>query len=151
MNLRNLALIPVAVLVASIFVTLFFDFSDLFVLNPPYLLLSLNLGFWTLATLSISYISAISYLKEGSLTVLLLSSSIIIFGFSVIVSAWVGEFSGPLSVAVSNPCLLAAAMLQVLSSVLSLRQVNRTTTSNRKAMLVAVYLVSFVLVMVNST
>jgi PAS domain S-box-containing protein len=149
MNLRNLAAIPVAVLVMSIFVTLFFDFSDLFVLNPPYLLLSLNLIFWTMATLAITYISARSYLKDGSLTVLFLSSSIIVFGLSVIASAWVGEFSGPLSVAVSNPCLLAAAVIQVFSSFLSLKQTQEKKASNRKVTLVAVYLASTVLVVVN--
>jgi PAS domain S-box-containing protein len=149
-NLRHLALVPGAVLAASIFVTLFFDFSKMFVLNPPYLLLELNLIFWAGATAAIAYVSAKSYRKDGSLTVLLLSSSIIIFGISVIVSGWVGTFSGDYSVAVSNPCILAASILQVLSSILSFTKRQESRISNKKVLLTTAYLASVILVVANS-
>ena len=144
------ALIPVAILIASILVTLFFDFSNMFVLNLPYLLLELNLIFWTVAIAAIAFISTKSFIRDGSLTILLLSSSILIFGISVIFSGWVGTFSGDYSVAVSNPCILAASILQVLSSVLSFEKEPEIEISNRKALLVVAYLVSVVFVVANS-
>ena len=150
LNSRNLALVPVAVLVASILVTSFFDFSEVLVFNPPYVLLSLNLIFWTVATAAIAVISAKSFVRDGSLTILLLSSSILIFGISVIISAWVGNFSGDYSVAVSNPCILVASIIQVSSSFLSLKGEQEVSSSKRKALLVAVYLASVVFVVVNS-
>ncbi len=150
MNLRYLALLPVVILTGLIFSILFFDFSGAFVINPPYLLLVLNLIFWTIGTLAIAFISVKSYLKDGSLTILLLSSSIIIFGLSVIISGWVGTFSGPLSVAVSNPCLFVASILQVLSSIISLRRSQETTMPNRRRLLVTTYAISIVFVVANS-
>ncbi len=150
MRLSKLALVPVAVLMASVFVTLFFDFSEMFVLNPPHLLLTLNIIFWTIATAAIAYISARSYIKDGSLTVLLLSSSILIFGISVIISGWVGEFSGNLSVAVSNPCLLVASLLQVMSGILSFEDRQETKTSNRKGLLATAYFASVIFVVAYS-
>jgi PAS domain S-box-containing protein len=149
-NLRHLALGPVVVLIASIFVTLFLDLSDKIAFNPPYLLLSLNLILWTIATLAIAFISAKSYTSNGSKTLLFLSSSIIIFGISVIISGWVSTFSGNLSVAISNPCLLVASMLQVLSSILSYRGRQETKISNRKGLLTIVYLSSVIFVIINS-
>ena len=151
MNSRNLALVPVIILVVSIFVALFFDLSELFVFNPPYLLLVLNLLFWTGATVAIAFVSAKSFLREGSLTILLLSTSIIIFGISVTVSAWIGNFSGNLSVAVSNPCLLVASMLQVQSSILYYKGRQETRISIRKRLLAVAYLSSIIFVAVYST
>ncbi len=146
MNLRYLALLPVAVLTALIFVTLFFDFSTMFVLNPPYLLLELNLIFWTIATLAIAFISSKSFIKDDSQPVLLLSSSIIIFGFSVIISGWVGSFSGNYSVAIGNICILVASMVQVLGSIFSFIGKTKTNIVKRTAFLAAVYLASVVFV-----
>ena len=150
MNARNLAVVPVILLVVSIFVAVFFDLSELFIFNPPYLLLALNLLFWTGATVAIAFFSAKSFLREGSLTILLLSTSIIIFGISVIVSAWIGNFSGNLSVAVSNPCLLVASMLQVQSGILYYKGSQETNISSRKGLLTVAYLSSVIFVAVYS-
>jgi PAS domain S-box-containing protein len=143
-------LLPVVTLIGLIFSILVFDFSTAFVVNPPYLLLTLNLIFWTIGTLAIAFISLKSYLKDGSLTILLLSSSIIIFGLSVIISGWVGTFSGPLSVAISNPCLLVASVLQVLSSVLSFRERSEIRISNRKKLLTIAYISPIIFVVINT-
>jgi PAS domain S-box-containing protein len=151
MNLRYLTLIPVVALAASIFVALFLDLSDKLAFNPPYLLLELNLIFWTIATVAIAFISAKSFTKEGSLTVLLLSCSIIIFGVSVIISGWAGTFSGNLSVAIGNIGVLIASIVQVLSGIVSLGKKQETKLPNRKLLLAAAYLGSIILVGAFST
>lgn len=145
MGLRNLALGPFVVLAALILVTLLYGFSEMFAFDPPYLLLGLNIIFWTGATAAIAIVSAKSFSRDGSLTVLLLSSSIITLGISIIVAGWAGTFSGNYSVAIGNICPLAASILQVLSSFVSLEE-EREITSGRKVLLAAVYLASIVFV-----
>ena len=145
MGLRNLALGPFVVLAALILVTLLYGFSEMFAFDPPYLLLGLNIIFWTGATAAIAIVSAKSFSRDGSLTVLLLSSSIITLGISVIVAGWAGTFSGNYSVAIGNICPLAASILQVLGSFVSLEE-EREITSGRKVLLAAVYLASIVFV-----
>jgi PAS domain S-box-containing protein len=139
MQLTKLATVPVVVLAVSSMLILVFQFSDRLSFNPPYLLFTLNVVFWTLAMAAILYISIKSYLQNGSLTIFLISVSILIFGSSVIVSGWVSNSSGNQSVALSNPCLLVAATLQVASSVLSLTGKEGTPTINRKVSLLLAY------------
>lgn len=57
MNLKNLALVPVVALVVSISATMLLNLSNEIAFNPPYLLLTLNLVFWTIAVLAIAFIS----------------------------------------------------------------------------------------------
>ena len=151
MNLKNLALVPVVALVVSISATMLLNLSNEIAFNPPYLLLTLNLVFWTIAVLAIAFISAKSFIKEDSSTVLIISCSIIIFGLPVIISGYVQTFSGNLSVALSNPCILVASILQALSSVLAFTGKQETKTSNRKKLLATAYLASVIFVLVNST
>ena len=151
MNLRALALIPFLTLIISIFVVLFLDLSDKLAFNPPYLLLALNLIFWTAATLAIAFVSAKSFLKEDSSIVLIISCSIIIFGLPVIISGWVQTFSVNKSIALSNPCILVASILQLIGSILAFQGKQETKTSNRKRLLATVYLASVILVLANLT
>jgi PAS domain S-box-containing protein len=149
-NFKNLALIPFVLLVALIAVTIGFGFTHDFVYNPPYLLLGLNVSFYTIATIAISVISARSFLKEGSVTVLLIGCSIFIFGVPVIASGWVQTFSVNQSIAISNPCILAASILQVISSLLAFQGKEETKTLNRKRLLATAYLASLIFVLANS-
>ena len=151
MNLKNLALIPVVTLVASIFATLFLNLSEKLAFNPPYLLLALNLIFWTTATLAIAFISAKSFLKEDSSIVLIISCAIIIFALPVIISGWVQTFSVNESIALSNPCILVASILQLIGSILAFQGKQETKTSNRKRLLATAYLASVILVLANLT
>ena len=151
MNLRNLALIPVLSLIISIFATLFLDLSEKLAFNPPYLLLTLNLIFWATATLAIAVISAKSFLKEDSSIVLIISCSIIIFALPVIISGWVQTFSVNESIALSNPCILVASILQVIGSILAFQGKQETKTSNRKRLLATAYLASVIFVLANLT
>jgi hypothetical protein len=73
-------------LVIAILVTLFFGFSDNYYFNPPNFVFATNLIFWSIATISVAYISAKSFLKEGSSIVLVISCSIIVLGLSLIIS-----------------------------------------------------------------
>jgi PAS domain S-box-containing protein len=149
-NLKTLALLPVVALVALIFLTLFLNLSEKIAFNPPYLLLSLNLIFWTTATLAIAFISAKSFLKEDSSVVLVNSCSIIVFGLPVIISGWVQTFSINESIALSNPCILVASILQVLSSILAFQGKQETKTSNRKRLLSITYVASVIFVLANT-
>ncbi len=147
----KLALIPVIALLIAILVTLVFGFSNDIFFNPPYLLLSLNLIFWTTATLAISFISAKSFLKEGSAIVIINSCSIIVFGVSVIISGWAQTFSVNKSIALSNPCILVASTLQVLSAILAFTGNEESKTPNRKRLLAIAYTASVIFVLVNTT
>ena len=140
MQLAKLAVVPVVVLTVSIFAVLIFGFSEAVVLNPPYLLFTLNLVFWTIAAASILLISAKSFLDDGSLTVLLISTSILIFAASVIISGLEANFSGDYSVALSNPCLLVASIVQFISSVLSFKGKEETRAADRKKFLGVAYI-----------
>ncbi len=150
MNLKPHALVPVLSIFASILIILFLDLSEKIAFNPPYLLLVLNLVFWTTATLAISLISAKSFLKEDSSVVLINSCSIIIFGLPVIISGWAQTFSINKSIALSNPCILVASILQVLSAILAFQGKQETKTSNRKRLLSITYLASVIFVLANT-
>jgi PAS domain S-box-containing protein len=120
LQLRYIASIPIAALIIAILLTLFFGFSDNYYFNPPNFVFATNLIFWSIAIISVAYISAKSFLKEGSAIVLIISCSIIVLGLSLIISGWVTNFSGNYSVAIANIAILTASALQVLCGILSL-------------------------------
>ncbi len=60
-------------------------------------------------------------------------------------------FSSNLSIAVSNPCILAASILQVLASILVFQGKQETKTSSRKKLFAAAYFVSVIFVLASST
>ena len=138
-QLTKLAVIPVVALAAFVFADSIFGVSEGFILNPPYLLLTLNIIFWSLATGAVLYISSKSFLRDGSPTVLLISTSVLVFGVSVIVSAYASEFSGNYGVAVANPCLLGSSIIQVTASVFSYLGKDDLQTSDRRRALSVSY------------
>lgn len=143
---QKLSPIPVVMLMVSIVATVIFGVSESVVFNPPYLLLILNLIFWTGATIAIAYISAKTFLHDGSLTVLLISVSIIILGVSVILSGWVGSFSGDHSVAIGNICPLVASVVQLTSGLFSLTIRDEAAIARRKRLLFVAYAAALVFV-----
>jgi PAS domain S-box-containing protein len=143
---KNVALLPVAALIITILATLIFGFSEKIFFNPPNLVFALNLIFWSIATFSIAYISAKSFLKEGSAIVLIISCSIIILGLSLIISGWVTNFSGNYSVAIANIGILIASALQVLCGVLFLTGKTEAKIKGIKA-LASVYFATVVFVL----
>ena len=126
---------------------LFYDFSDIIYLNPPNLAFALNLIFWSIATISISYISAKSFLKEGSAIVLVISCSIIVLGLSLIISGWVTDFSGNYSVAIANIGIFASSVLQVLCGILSITGKTNSKVGNSLKTLISIYIVTIVFVL----
>src|SRR5512136_3117993 len=131
---------------ASIVATVIFGVSESAVFNPPYLLLILDLIFWPGATAAIAYISAKTFLHDGSLTVLLTSASIIILGVSLILSGWVASFSGDHSVAIGNMCPLAASIVQLTGGLYSLTGRGETPIARRKRLLLVAYATAFIFV-----
>jgi len=89
MQTKNLALIPFTALVLAIIVNFLFGLSESIVFDPPYLYLVLNVTFWSIAAITTVYVSAKSYLLHGSLAVLLIGSSIMVFALSTIVVGFV--------------------------------------------------------------
>ena len=150
MQSTKLALIPVVAIMASILITLALGFSAEFLFNPPNVAFALNAVFWSIATFSIAFISARSFLKEGSAIVFIISISIIIFGASQIIAGWANNFSGNYAVAISNTCILVAALLQVLSSVLAFSGRSETKIANRKAVLTIAFVAAVIFVAANS-
>ncbi len=146
MQLSKLAIVPVVALAALILLDLSFGFSEDLVFNPPYLLLALNLAFWTTATGAILYISSKSFLRDGSFTVLLVSTSVLIFAVSVTVSAYISDFSGDYAVAVSNICILVSSIIQATASVITSLGKDETPTPNRRGALAVSYGVGLLLV-----
>jgi signal transduction histidine kinase len=147
MQANKLALIPIIVITFSILVTLVFDFSNKIFLNQPNLVFVLNLIFWSVATISIAYISAKSFIKEGSAIILIVSCSIIVLGLSLIISGWVTNFSGNYGVTIANIGILCASALQVLCSILSFTGKNESTIRNRIKALISIYIVTVVFVL----
>jgi len=135
-----------AALAISIAVSIAFGFSDMFVFNPPYLLFLLNMTFWSAATIAVTYFSAKSFLKDDSITILLLNVSMILLGLSIIISGWVSNFSGDYSVAISNCCALVASILQVLSGVFIYFGKQKTEIPQRRGLLLSVYISTVVFV-----
>jgi len=87
---KNLALIPIIVIVLALAIMLGFGLKGQYVFNPPYLLLVLTLVFYWLVTPVVSYISAKGYLATGSLTLLFVSLAFFIgvpFSIATAVSA----------------------------------------------------------------
>ncbi|MDQ1281645.1 MAG: hypothetical protein QG670_2910 [Thermoproteota archaeon] len=146
MQFLKFATIPVVLLVTLIFGVLFFDFSEAFIYNPPYLLLTFNLIFYIGATAAVIYISIKSFLKLGSLAVLLVGTSIFIFALSTISAGWVGIFSSNYSITIGNICSLVASIVQVAASILSLEGKYDTPSSDRKLLLTTVFVASFLFV-----
>ena len=126
---------------------LFFGFPDNFYFSPPNFVFATNLIFWSIATISITYISAKSFIKEGSAIVLIISCSIIVLGLSLIISGWVTNFSGNYSVAIANIGILAASALQVLCGILSLTGNTVSKMGNSLKTLISIYIVTVVFVL----
>ena len=144
---KNIALLPIVVISIAIVITLFFDFSEVLVFNQPNLALALNLIFWSTATLSIAYVSAKSFVSEGSAIVLIISVSIIVFGLSVIIAGWASNFSGNYSAAIGNIGALVASSLQVLAAILSYKGKTESRIENRKKAVVLIYTVTVLFVL----
>jgi signal transduction histidine kinase len=147
MQANKLALIPIIVIIVSILTTLVFGFSEKIYFNPPNVAFALNLVFWSIATISIAYISAKSFIKEGSAIVLIISCSIIVLGLSLIISGWVTNFSGNYSVAIANIGIFVAAALQVLCGILSLTGKTESKIRNRIKALIPIYIITVVFVL----
>jgi PAS domain S-box-containing protein len=144
---KIIALVPVAALIILILITVLFGFSDKIYLNPPNLVFVTNLLFWSIASISIAYISAKSFTKEGSVIVLIISCSILVLGLSLIISGWVTNFSGNYSVAIANIGILVASALQVLCGILSLMGNTSNKIGNNIKTLISIYILAVVLVL----
>ena len=144
--LRKTALIVTAALIGLIVTTVSFGYSQLFVFNPPYLLFVLNMTFWSAATIAVTYFSAKSFLKDDSITILLLSVSMILLGVSIITAGWVANFSSNYSVAIANTCSFVASILQVLSAAFIYLGKQKTEILRRKTLLASVYISTVVFI-----
>jgi PAS domain S-box-containing protein len=143
--LRSIALIVVVALAVSIFMAILFENKN-FVFNPPYLLFVLNIAFWSSATVAVTYISAKSFLKDDSITILLLSVSMILLGVSIIISGWVSNFSNDYSFAIGNFCPFVASIILVLSGVFLFLGKQKTGIPQRRTLLASAYISTIIFI-----
>lgn len=144
----RLGLVLAAFLTIAIFFTIVSGQAEVAVFNPPYLLLTLGFIFWIGTTVAISYVSAKSYIKEGTPAVLLLASAVLIFGLSNIVASAVQQISGNYSVAIGNSCILISSILQVVAGVaVSTNFLEGKLVFNRKAQVALTYVGSTLFVL----
>jgi len=133
-------------LLAVTLATLFLNDTQLIVFNSPNLVFIFNLIFWPAASAIIVYASIRGFLRDGSRTVLLLTTSILIFAGASINSAFVQRFSDNFSLAIGGIGLLVASIIQLSASLLALFQKDESSSKNRKAQMTIAYSVALVFV-----
>ena len=100
------------------------------VYNPKYLLLILNTIFIAGTGIIVTVISARSYLKDGSINILLLGSATLIAALVALIAGWLSILSSNQNVTIYDSGFMVSSALQ-LSSALSLLYWNKLRTSGR--------------------
>lgn len=106
----------------------------------------LNLFFVTILNLIVAAISGISFLKYGSLNVLLLSCALIISGLVSFIGSTTGAVSANFGITILDIGLLTSAGLQVMSAIVTLTATSSSQAMQRKLALTAAYTVTIVFV-----
>lgn len=134
----KLGLIPIIVLLVFIITMITVQPAEP-VLYRPEITLILNFLFLTMSNLIVAAISGKSFLKQGSLNVLLLSCALIISGLISFISGLIGPFSMNFGVTLVDIGLFASASLQVMSAIVTLTTTSASETAQRKLALTAAY------------
>ena len=85
MKLEKVAIVPVVIIVVLVGLLIGFGFYHA-VFNPPYLRLILNIIFITSIGFAVAFLSARSFLRHGSLNILLIGSGLLISGLTALAS-----------------------------------------------------------------
>jgi hypothetical protein len=140
---RRLGAVPIPVFIATIVVLEYLGLQSLtsgLVFDPPLLLLVLNGLFLSIIPFVVAYVSARSYLLNGSRSLLYLGSGLVGLGSaSLVAGSLIGLPGGAnLNVTVFNTGVLAASILLLLCTI-SVRSKALDTLRQRKLRLTAAY------------
>src|SRR5208283_617809 len=152
-QIKRIATIPVIVLVLSITILYAFNISTA-VFNPPYLELALQILFVLVTGLAVVVVSAISYLRSGSVNVLLLGSSLLVSGLALTISSLALDpivppaLSPNQSVTIGNIGLLVASIIMLTGAITTWSGRGANSQANRKIVLATTYFAFVLLVIV---
>jgi PAS domain S-box-containing protein len=138
-------LIPIIVLIFIIFVTATWGLPDPVIMNAD-MLIALNLVFVTALNLIVAFISGKSFLKYGSLNVLLLSCALLISSLVSLIGSVTGAVSANYGITIRDIGLLTSSGLQIISAIVTLTATSSSQTIQRKIALTAAYMVTAVFV-----
>ncbi len=106
----------------------------------------LNFFFITVLNIIVAVISGNSFLKYGSLNLLLLSCALIISGLVSVISSITGAVSANYGITIQDIGLLTSAGLQVMSAIVTLTTTSSSQNMHRKIALTAAYTVTIAFV-----
>lgn len=139
-----LGLIPIIVLSAVIIPVIFMQTSIVVMSRES--IITLNFFFITILNLIVAGISGQSFLKQGSLNLLLLSCALIISGLVSVIGSVTGAVSANFGITIQDIGLLASAGLQTMSATVTLTATSSSQSTQRKAALIASYTATIVFV-----
>lgn len=117
------------------------------VLASPDLIIALNFLFLTFSNLFVAAISGKSFLKYGSLNVLLLSCALIISGLVSFIGSLTEPVTMNFGVTIQDIGLFTSAGLQVMSAIVTLTSTSSSETVQRKLAIAAAYTVTIAFVL----
>ena len=138
---RRLAAIPVPAFIALIAILVMLDMRVIF--EPPLLLPVLNTVLISVIAILVAYLSARSYLKTGSLNLLLLGSGVLAFGSANQVAGWLlGAPGGAnISLTIDNTGVLFASVFHLVGAASTWAAVaSEKASRRRKSKVVIAYL-----------
>jgi signal transduction histidine kinase/PAS domain-containing protein len=139
-SIRRAGLLPVLGLALSIGTMFLFNLGEGPVFVSPDLLLALNTLFLTGSGALISVISARSYLKDGSTSLLLLGMATAAGGAAAAIAGWAAGISVNDNVGIFNSGFLISGGLQLLSAVVTTTGATSFEPKNRRTILALGYL-----------
>jgi PAS domain S-box-containing protein len=139
----KIGLIPIIVLIAAIFIIGVFNLPNPVIISGS-VLLALNLLFVTALNLIVAGISGKSFLKYGSLNVLLLSCALIISGSVSLIGSITGAVSANYGITIKDIGLLVSAGLQTMSAIITLTATSSSQATQRHIALITAYITTFI-------
>jgi len=96
------------------------------IVGTPFIVFALNAILVPIASFTVAYLSAKSFLSDGSLPLLYLGSGVLAFGLVSLVSSWTVYFPGEMNVSVTVYCVGAfvASILHLVSGFQALSGIN---------------------------
>ena len=132
-------------MLAAIFIIAILNLPKPIIITADTIIL-LNLIFVTALNLIVAGISGKSFLKYGSLNVLLLSCALIISGLVSLIGSLTGAVSINFGITIRDIGLLTSAGLQTMSAIVTLTATSSGQTMQRKIALIAAYIVSVIFI-----
>ena len=132
--LKSLALVPLPLFIVLIIIFACIDTST--VIEPPYLLLSLNILFLTIIPFSIAYVAWRSYADSGQWRLFLIGCGMVAFGFGALVAGAIVNVPGGtnLTPSIHNTGALIGAILIGIAAIFSIQEQHRYRLTHHRAL-----------------